>query len=254
MIFFRIITLSYLFCLYGALGRDDSSDLKMSVGYVQGEAYLQRKLDPIPPPSILYSGSEINDPLPIVLISSKDSYLEVFLNATEKSSQVIRVGRRTALEFFGMNRLFFIQGSALFSHRNPIFWSLDSNVSSCFIEGSGTWLLEKTILGFKVIVLEGELKIGMNEEKRIIKPGELVLTLGKEGQISQTIQIELPLLLGTSRLLNNFPNELDSHSRLISAAQVQAIRMKKKFQAFVGGVSPDNKLRIWAFQKNTDDE
>jgi len=113
-----------LFCLYGALGRDDSSDLKMSVGYVQGEAYLQRKLDPIPPPSILYSGSEINDPLPIVLISSKDSYLEVFLNATEKSSQVIRVGRRTALEFFGNERLFFIQGSAFVSHRNPIFWSL----------------------------------------------------------------------------------------------------------------------------------
>jgi hypothetical protein len=70
----------------------------------------------------------------------------------------------------------------------------------------------------------------------------------KEDQISQKIQIDLPLLIKTCRLLNNFQSELPSKSRIISAAQVQALRLKKRYEAVVGGVK-DNKLQIWAIKK-----
>ena len=71
-----------------------------------------------------------------------------------------------------------------------------------------------------------------------------LLFQGKKGLLVKNIKIELPLLLSSCRLLNNFPTPLRSKSRLISAAQVQSIRMKKKYEAFVGQVSPKNKVRL----------
>ena len=65
-------------------------------------------------------------------------------------------------------------------------------------------------------------------------------------QPSKPIQIELPLLLGTSRLIKEFSTPLPSKSRIISAAQVQALRLKKRYEAFVGDVSEDKKLQLWA--------
>lgn len=117
------------------------------------------------------------------------------------------------------------------------------------MQGSGTWMIEVTSLGFKVIILEGKLKVNGYKGIQVAKPGKLLLVTDKEGKISQELEVELPLLLGTSRLVNRFPSKLPSHSRLISAAQVQAIRMKKKYEAMVGDVSDDRKLQIWEIKK-----
>lgn len=255
MYFSRIPCLKFLISsvLLGNLAVADTQQ-NNSVKYTEGKTYFQKKLEPIPPPSLLKVGAELNEPFPYALISSKDSYLEVCFDKDQAKPTTIRLGKRTAVEFIDLNQLFFIQGSVLFSHRKFFSWLIDSNVSSCRIEGEGTWLTEKTTQGFKIIVLEGDISLGSTKDKKIVKPGELVLTSGEDGQISQSIKIELPLLLGTSRLLTRFPTELSSHSRLISAAQVQAIRMKKRYQAFVGGVSQENKLRIWAIQKNQAEE
>ena len=118
--------------------------------------------------------------------------------------------------------------------------------------GNGTWLVEKTAHeGFKIVVLEGELKVGNEKVDGILHAGDLAIVSTKEGKVSQSIKIELPLLLSSSRLLNKFPTTLNSQSRLISAAQVQAIRMKKKYEAFIGEVSPENKVRLWTIKEKS---
>ena len=81
----------------------------------------------------------------------------------------------------------------------------------------------------------------------------MILVTGKKGQTSQKLKIELPILLATSKLLNNFDNYLPSHSRLVSAAHVQALRTRKKYESMIGGVTKNRKLEIWQFGQNSVD-
>lgn len=111
-------------------------------------------------------------------------------------------------------------------------------------------MTETTAIGFKLIPLEGEMSILREKETHPIRPGDLILVTDLDGKLSQKLKIELPLLLSTSRLFNNFPDPLPSHSRLISAAQVQALRTQKKYEAIIGGVSKNRKLEIWQVGKS----
>jgi len=103
-------------------------------------------------------------------------------------------------------------------------------------------------LGFKIVLLEGTLQIINENKPTTLNAGELVLVSEENGQISQSIKIDLPLMLNTCRLINSFETKLPSLSRLISAAQVQSIRLKKRYEAVVGGVK-NKKLQIWAIKK-----
>ena len=90
------------------------------------------------------------------------------------------------------------------------------------------------------------MSINNSNKNQIMKSGDLVLINSKSSQASRPIQVELPLLLGTSRLINGFSTPLPSNSKMISAAHVQALRLKKRYEAFVGDVSEDKKLQLWA--------
>ncbi len=220
------------------------------VKFVDGNAYLQPKLINIDRTKKLQNGFEFTDPLPYAIVASKDAYLELELKAP--SFQTLRLGQSTAIELRKQNKFFFFQGSALFSHRKQIKFILATESCQTLVAGNGTWLVEKTAHeGFKIVVLEGELKIGNEKVDGILLAGDLAIVSTKEGKVSQSIKIELPLLLSSSRLLNKFPTKLDSHSRLISAAQVQAIRMKRKYEAFIGEVSPENKVRLWTIKEKS---
>ena len=220
------------------------------VKFVDGNAYLQPKLINIEQTKKLQNGFEFTDPLPYAIVTSKDSYLE--LESKTPFFQTLRLGQSTAIELRKQNEFFFFQGSALFSQRKQINFILATESCQTVVVGNGTWLVEKTAHeGFKIVVLEGKLKVGNERVDGILKAGDLAIVSTKEGKVSQSIKIELPLLLSSSRLLNNFPTKLDSQSRLISAAQVQAIRMKKKYEAFIGEVSPENKVRLWTIQEKS---
>ena len=121
--------------------------------------------------------------------------------------------------------------------------------------GSGTYIIETTPIGFKVLLLEGKFTTNnKGSEEKILQSGDLALITERDGRISQSLQIELPLLLSTSRLVNYFSKPLATHSRLISAAQVQVLRMQTKYDAFIGGVSEDRKLRIWKLNSKKNKE
>jgi hypothetical protein len=217
-----------------------------AVSFASGNTFYQAKAESNPPPLPLQTNEPVPGVYPYALVASKDSFLEI---KQAPNQDIIRLGRSSAIEFRSADTVFLFQGSVLFCNRHPQTWKISSDKSQFQMQGSGTWMIEVTSLGFKVIILEGKLKVNGYKGIQVAKPGKLLLVTDKEGKISQELEVELPLLLGTSRLVNRFPSKLPSHSRLISAAQVQAIRMKKKYEAMVGDVSDDRKLQIWEIKK-----
>jgi hypothetical protein len=226
-----------------------------TVSHAFGQCYLQLKRDPIPKPLPIETNQTVSYYPPYAFVTSPDSFLEVRKTAGDLIN-CLRLGRSSAIEI-GMNGSYFmISGSALFSQDKPKNWIIKSENSAFHFFGQGTWLMEVTPLGFKVILLEGELLPTSNaaSTREPILPGELALITGKEGLISQSLKVELPVLLSTSRLINLFPNELPSQSKLISAARVQSFRTKTRYNAFIGGVSEDSQLRIWSPNSKKENE
>ena len=248
-IIFSVAQLVLIFCfLNKALAESIIQEtVQPKINLVLGKCFLQPRdiehADTLP----LKTGLILSEPFPYTLVTGKDSYLEV-LDYPE-SKNVIRLGQLSAIENRQPYHLYYFQGSSLISNRDYAKWRLETKSTLIHIHAHGTWMVETTEqLGLKIILLEGTLQFLDEKEPITMKAGELVLVSEKNDQTSQTIKIDLPLMLNTCRLINNFETKLPSLSRLISAAQVQSIRLKKRYEAVVGGVKK-NKLQIWAIKK-----
>ena len=253
--FFKIKSLLLLACLQHALSsftfglkRTTKSPQHTSiVSFAYGQCYLQPKQVHGGKTRTLLVGLKISQSYPYALVASKNSYLELF--DYSQPNNVTRIGQSTAIEIRDRFHLYFFQGSSLISQSESTHWTLETNSTLVQTFGSGTWMVETTDqMGLKIILLEGKLAILQESKTVYLNPGDLLIIREIKDQISQKIKIDLPLLLQTSRLLNNFKSELRSNSRIISAAQVQSMRLKKRYEAVVGGVK-NNKLQIWAIKK-----
>ena len=246
---FSVARLVLVFCvLNNALAVSISpKTVQPKINIVEGKCFLQPKDIKRTDTLELKAGLIINQLFPYALVTGKDSYLEV-LDYPE-SKNVFRLGQSSAIENRQPYHLYYFQGSSLISNRDYAKWRLETKSTLIHIYAQGTWMVETTEkLGLKIILLEGTLQVLGEKEPLTLSAGELVLVSDKNDQISQTIKIDLPLMLNTCRLINNFETKLPSLSRLISAAQVQSIRLKKRYEAVVGGVK-ENKLQIWAIKK-----
>ena len=215
------------------------------VTQVINNCFLQPLVNKNSPPSKLREKEKIIEEGPFALGTSKDSLLEIDFFKSSSDGK-LRLGRESGLEFRPKNSLILHRGSILCTHKKYQEWKLGSSNYSVNINGFGTWMVECLTAGLKVILLEGKISINNSKKSQVLESGDLVLIDVKSSQPSKPIQIELPLLLGTSRLIKEFSNPLPSKSRMISAAQVQALRLKKRYEAFVGDVSEDKKLQLWA--------
>ena len=240
-----ILLAGKIFCQNEKINNDTQRVIKFSVG----KTFLQpKRLDGNPTRS-LSSGQTIDLQHPYALVTAKNSLLEVYQKDLSNSA-IVRIGRSTALEFRSLYSLSLYQGSVLVAHQEDSTWKINSTNSQFSVHGNGTWMTEKTSIGFKFILLEGSMDIIGGKKNVEVEAGNLVLINDGQGNISQKLKIELPLLLSTSRLLNRFPDPLPSHSRLISASQVQALRTKKKYEVMIGGISKNRKLEIWQVGNN----
>ena len=104
---------------------------------------------------------------------------------------------------------------------------------------------------FKFILLEGFVQLSMNEKNRTLQAGNLILTRVQENTFSKILTVELPLLISSSKLINIFSKPVQTENKLISAAKVQSIRLKKRYQALIGDLNEQNELRMWALKKST---
>ena len=214
------------------------------VSEVFGKAFAVSKENPDLPPQKLDQNDSVVYQTPFSLVTSKDSFLEIKCPAPDQA-YTLRIGQSTGVEFQTNSNFYLFQGSILLAGLGEMSWSLESNVSKAKLTGSGTLIAEVIPVGFKILVLEGSFSTLTSVDDEPMESGDLVLLTGEKGKPSQKIKIELPLLLSTSRLINHFPDPLITQSRLISAAQVQVLRLKSKYNAFIGGVSEDRQLRIW---------
>ena len=216
---------------------------------VSGKCFLQPKNKVDGNSFPISNGFKLANRFPFALVSRGDSYLEIY--NFPQSGNTLRIGQSSAIEIQDKSRLYFFQGSALISQREITKWKLETEATLIEAKGSGTWLIETTEKrGFKIILLEGDLEITNGQKSAFLNSGDLLLVGDQKDQVSQKIQIDLPLLIKTCRLLNHFESELASTSHIISAAQVQVLRLKKRYEAVVGGVK-DNKLQIWAIKETT---
>ena len=222
------------------------------ISYLAGDVFLVSKHKPNAQPKTLDKNESIESIPPYAIVSSKDSFVEIDL-LQGQSPYTLRLGQSTGLEIRNATDFYLFKGSFLIADRWERKWAIESNTSKIIMNGSGTAIIESTPLGFKLLILEGKYEVESVPENHFLLSGDLALITGTVGKISQRIQIELPLLLSSSRLVNYFPKPLATQSRLISAAQVQVLRTKSKYDAFIGGVSEERKLRIWKIgnqQKN----
>lgn len=244
MQFFWRLSMTALLAVCEGYGQTYHGNPNPFVSAVTGKAFAVSKQNPDLPTQKLDQNNSIVYQAPYSLVTSKESFLEIKHQSFDQP-YTMRMGQSTGVEFRNNSKFYIFQGSLLLAGLGENSWSLESNVSKAELAGSGTLIAEVIPVGFKILVLEGSFSNISSTEDEPIESGDLVLISGGNGKPSQKIKIELPLLLSTSRLINHFPDPLITQSRLISAAQVQVLRMKSKYNAFIGGVSEDRQLRIW---------
>ena len=200
-----------------------------------GEAFLVLKDNPSAPIE-LEENQTIDATLPYSAVTPLNSYLEIESPSSEAFPAFsLRLGQSSGIEFRKPTSFYIFKGSFLIADKSTRQWKFESNSSVIQFSGSGTFMIETTPLGFKLIILEGLYKLPESKgTKSDLTSGDLILISGHSGEVSQSMQVELPLILNSSRLVNYFPIKLSTHSRLISAAQVQALRMKSKYNTMGG--------------------
>jgi len=212
--------------------------------YVAGNCFTQPLIKENSAPKTLTSNKNIEESLPFALGTSHQSFLEIKV-LRESSASLVRMGSNSALEFRQDKSCRLYKGAFLFSKHSTLPWNFDYSDTKLQIDGSGTWMIECQQSGIKLILLEGKISVGSSASKQTLSSGDLVLISSSNPKGTNPIKIDLPLLLSTSRLINSFPARLKSNSRLFSAAQVQTLRVKRKYDALVGEVSKEKKLQLW---------
>jgi hypothetical protein len=73
------------------------------------------------------------------------------------------------------------------------------------------------------------------------------MIIGSPSQLGSAYDIDLLLLLKSSRLINSFPTPLPSLKRISLSVYAQQLRMKGKYNALIGDAPTNDNLQMWAF-------
>ena len=145
-------------------------------------------------------------------------------------------------------------GSALFCTEIPQTIQFSTTESNATFEGRGTIILEATKNGgFKFIPLEGKGTISTEKggTKEIIG-GRMLLILGKPTYFGDAYDIDIMLLLKSSRLINSYPTPLPTFDKMGLAIYIQELKLKGKYDALIGDATTNENLQLWKFGKSKD--
>ena len=160
----------------------------------------------------------------------------------------MRIGSSSLLEV-NKDKVSITRGSMLISLNSSKSIIIKSENSSVSTRGRYTAIIECTGNGgFKFIPLEGKGIIipDQGEPKEIFR-GRLIMVLGSPSKLGNAYDIDLLLLLKSSRLINSFPTPLPSMKRISLSIYAQQLRMKGKYNALIGDVPTDDNIQMWAF-------
>ena len=160
----------------------------------------------------------------------------------------VRIGSNSIFAFDN-DSISITKGSLLLYKKNDDPITIQSELSSLKTTGQFTAIIECTSNGgFKFIPLEGKGKIipDKGESKEIYR-GRLTMVLGSPSKLGNAYDIDLLLLLKSSRLINSFPTPLPSMKRISLSIYAQQLRMKGKYNALIGDAPSDDNIQMWAF-------
>ena len=162
-----------------------------------------------------------------------------------------RLGSLSIAQWKEPNHMWLHSGSALFcstEFQKVRFSTKDANAS---FEGKGTLIIEATSNGgFKLIPLEakGTLSTEKGGEKELIG-GRLLLVLGNPTEFGDAYDIDIMLMLKSSRLINAFPTPLPTFKKIGLSVYVQDLKLKGKYDALIGDATTNENLQMWKFGK-----
>ena len=130
-------------------------------------------------------------------------------------------------------------------------FTFSTREANATFSGSGTIIIEATTNGgFKFIPLEAKGTIRTPKgDAHDVRGGRLLLVLGKPTRFGDAFDIDIMLLLKSSRLVNAFPDPLPTFDKIGLAIYVQELKLKGKYDALIGDATTNENLQMWKFGK-----
>ena len=162
-----------------------------------------------------------------------------------------RLGSLSFAEWKSVDHFWLHSGSVLYSSSKVRRVVFSSRKSSCIFEGKGTIIVEALQNGgFKFIPFEAKGSIYTEDGKsKELKDGRLLLVVGSPSYLGDAYDIDLMLMMRSSRLINAFPDILPTFNQMYLALYVQALTVDGKYDALIGDAPTDTNLQLWAFGK-----
>ena len=165
-----------------------------------------------------------------------------------------RLGSESMGTWHSDSKFWLNSGSALFCTEIPQTIQFSTTESNATFQGRGTIILEATKnKGFKFIPLEGKGTITTEEggTKEIIG-GRMLLILGKPTYFGDAYDIDIMLLLKSSRLINSYPTPLPTFKKMGLAIYIQELKLEGKYDTLIGDATTNENLQLWKFGKAKD--
>ena len=203
--------------------------------------------------------SEIEGPESISDLEINATILPKHVLATGKGSRIAlrqndvrwRLGSLSVGRWFPNNSFWLHSGSALFCSSEDGDFTFSTREANATFSGSGTIIIEATANGgFKFIPLEAKGTIRTPKgDAQDVRGGRLLLVLGKPTRFGDAFDIDIMLLLKSSRLVNAFPDPLPTFDKIGLALYVQELKLKGKYDALIGDATTNENLQMWKFGK-----
>ena len=77
--------------------------------------------------------------------------------------------------------------------------------------------------------------------------GRMILVLGNPTYYGDAYDIDIMLMLKSSRLINSFPDPLPTFEKIGLAIYIQDLKLKGKYDALIGDATTNENLQMWRF-------
>tara|TARA_B100001057_G_scaffold27162_3_gene24913 strand:+ start:14244 stop:14954 length:711 start_codon:yes stop_codon:yes gene_type:complete len=220
--------------------------LELVCSYTDGKVELIDK-NLIGPAAITNFDQNSTLPLDCLLCTGEKSLTEL-----KSDSLLIRLGAKSVIQSVTAGSIKVFSGSMLVCIPKESEIVITSEKSSLKVKGKLTAIVDCTSNGgFKFIPLEGKGWISADEGgTKEIKRGRLTMVIGTPSKLGNAYDIDLLLMLKSSRLISSFPTPLPTMKRISLAIYAQQMRLKGKFNALIGDAPTDENLQMWAFGKS----
>ena len=210
-----------------------------------GQAFVKERPNQATPLQ-LQSDSQLPADRKILLIAAKESLLEI----TQSEDNFLRLGRATLAEL-STSKIRLLQGSFLRNTKKETLFALSGKKVDAGIRLKGTLMAESTGNGgLKVVLVAGKADIGTDADgAKPLRPGQLIFVHSSPAKLGDLYDLDLPLLLSTSRLVSGFNKPLPNLASMRTSMLIQGLNTKRRYEALVGDAPDDEKVQMWAIKE-----